>query len=197
MRDRILILLYLITTLVFLFGVVLSFYNYSYYGYYTDKIINWIWLGFTVVLISLIWKSKIIKIYFFSLVTSLLLSIVPMAIPFFGILNYFSTNNDYQQMELGKGFRIEITKQQALSSNRAYIYEQVGILEKNICRPIFNEIVDETLSVEELERFNEDIIHLIQKADLLYIGKDSIGIEYRILDESKLIYHKLNREDGY
>jgi hypothetical protein len=53
-----------------------------------------------------------------------------MGIPFSGIIYYFSTIDDYQQIKLNKNYRIERTRQQALSIPRIYIYKENGILEK-------------------------------------------------------------------
>ena len=122
--NRILVITYLTFTLIFLIGVFMSFYDYSYYGYWTDKIINWIWLIFTATVIFWFWKNKITRIYFFSLLTLILLSVLPMAIPFFGIVFSFTTINDYQQIKLNDSFRIERTRQQAMSMPRIYVYQR-------------------------------------------------------------------------
>ena len=97
--KRILVITYLTFTLFFLLGVFMSFYDYSYYGYWTDKLINWIWLVFTVTIIFCFWKNKITRIYFFSLLTLILLSILPIAIFFFVIVFSFITINDFQQIK--------------------------------------------------------------------------------------------------
>jgi len=188
---------YLIITLLFIVRVGLSFYDYNYSGYYTDKIINWSWLLGTGIVLILFWKKKAIKVYFFSLLGFVIVSVLPMAIPFFSIVYSFSTIDDYQQMNLNNNYRIERTKQQALSIERIYIYEKRGVLEKNICRSSYLDIIEKTLNVDR----NTNSIDLekipIQNARLIHCNKDSIGIEYTIDNKTKLIYHLLNQEDGY
>lgn len=197
MANKILITTYLTFTLIFLLGVFMSFYDYSYYGYCTDKIINWIWLVLTVTLIFWFWRNKTTKIYFYSLLSFLLLSILPMAIPFFGILFYFTTIDDYQQIKLNSEYRIERTQQQVLSMSRIYVYKKTGIFEKNICRPAYSEIIENALNVERFKNsFDEEKLS-IQEAKLVYTSNDSIGIEYKILNKKKLIYHKTANDDGY
>ncbi len=66
-----------------------------------------------------------------------------MLIPFFGILYFFTTMGDYEKIQLNKEFRIEITENSALSLKRVYIYKKIWILEKNICRPCFDDIEEE------------------------------------------------------
>jgi hypothetical protein len=196
MKSKILISIYLAFTFVFLFGVLMSFYDYSYYGYWSDKIINWSWLVLTVMVILLSWRNKITRIYFFSLLTLITLSILPMGIPFFGIIYNFSTIDDYQQIKLNDTYRIETTKQQSLSLPRIYVYKRIGILEKNICRPIYQDILMNTLKLKEYTKDTNRKIS-IQKAKFITINNDSIGIDYQILDEEKIIYHKLKNDDGY
>ena len=195
--NRILVITYLTFTLIFLIGVFMSFYDYSYYGYWTDKIINWIWLIFTATVIFWFWKNKITRIYFFSLLTLILLSVLPMAIPFFGIVFSFTTINDYQQIKLNDSFRIERTRQQAMSMPRIYVYQRIGFLEKNICRPVYGEIIESVLNLKENESNIDEEKLSIQEAKLVSVNNDSIGIEYKILNNKILIYHKIKNDDGY
>ena len=197
MTNRILTITYSILTLLFLLGVFMTFYNYSYYGYYTDKAINWIWLGFTGIIMIWFWKMKAIKVYFFSLLTLLLLSILPMAIPFFGIVFYFSTIYDYQQFSLNSEYRIERTRQQALSLQRVYVYKKTGIIEKNICRPVYDEIKENVLNIDRSKNSIDEKQFSIQNAKFISCNTDSIGIEYQISGKRKIIYHKLKNDDGY
>ena len=195
MTNRILIITYLTFTLTFLLGVFISFYDFSFFGYWTDKIINWIWLVLTVTVIFWFWRNKMTKIYFYSLLTLILLSILPMAIPFFGIVYKFSTIDDYQQIKLNETYRMERTKYQALSGPRVFVYKRIGILEKNICRPVYREIVENVLNLKTYESGIDELS--LQNARFISINSDSIGIEYQILDRKKIIYHKLENDDGY
>ncbi|MDY3338678.1 hypothetical protein PG279_05745 [Riemerella anatipestifer] len=193
MRNKYLIFGYLIITLIFLFSVVITFYHYSFYGYYTDKIISWLWLGSTLVVFIKFWKTKAIKIYFLSLLSFLLLSILPMAIPFFWILSFFTKIDDYQQINLDSDYRIERTRHQSLSMPRIYIYKRMGIFEKNICRPVYSEIIENVTSKNSFDERNIPI----QYARLIFTNSDSIGIEYQIFGKKKIIYHKVDNNDGY
>lgn len=196
MRNRILIYIYLTITLLYLFGVIIRFYDYNCLGYWTNKIINWIWLALTIIVIFWFWRKKTAKIYFFSLLTLIVLSILAMAIPFFAILYSFSTIDDYQQITLNDNYRIEKTKQQVLSMPRVYVYKKTGLLEKNICRPTYRDIINNVLNFKVYES-GIDLKIPIQKAKFISINSDSIGIEYQILDKKKIIYHKLKNDDGY
>lgn len=197
MTDRILTFLYLLVSLLFLLGIILTFYDYSYLGYYSDKIINWLWLGFTFIIIFKFWNKKSVKVFFFALVSIIVLSILPMAIPFFGIINYFTKTGDYQQIQLNSNYRIERTRQSSLSMERIYVYEKKGILEKNICRPDYSQIVEKVLNINTFDNsINMDSLD-IKDCKLIAINKDEIEIEYQILDKKKSLLHKLNYDYGY
>ena len=137
------------------------------------------------------------KVYFFSLLTLTLLSILPMAIPFFGIIYYFSTIDDYQNIKMNDVYRIERTKQQALSRPRLYIYKRLNFLEKNICRPDYGGIIENVVELNvHQNRIDEKKIQ-VQNAKFISVNSDSIGIEYQILDKKKIIFHKIVNDDGY
>ena len=114
MSNKNILLLYAFISLVFLAEVVLSLNHYSFSGYYTDKIINWMWLAMTLLIILRFWRKKVVKAYFAVLIFSVLLSMLPMMIPFFALVNYFSTLDDYQQIQLDKIYRIERTRRNVL-----------------------------------------------------------------------------------
>jgi hypothetical protein len=120
-----------------------------------------------------------------------------MAIPFFGILFYFTTIDDYQQIKLNSEYRIERTQQHALSMSRIYIYKRIGIFEKNICRPVYSEVIENILNVERAKNLFDEEKLSIQEAKLISANNDSIGIEYKISNKNKLIYHKTVNDDGY
>lgn len=197
MTNRVLIIAYCSISLLFLVGVCLSFYDYSYYGYISDKIINWLWLVFTLLLIFRFWNKRIIKIYFFSLLSLLFLSIIPMGIPFFGILNYFTTIGDYQQIKLNRVYRLERTRAHALSMTKIFVYKKIGIFEKNICRADYATIIANVLNVDRLENSLDEETTTIQSASFINANLDSIGIEYQILNKTKIIYHKIGIAERY
>ena len=123
-----------------------------------------------------------------------------MAIPFFAMIDFISQNGDFQEIKLNKKYRIERTQQQPLSMIRVYFYKNhFGILEKNICRPDYSEIVEEVMNLKNNENISSfDMKSIpIQNAKLVSENIDSIGIEYRIANKKKVVYHRLYNEDGY
>ncbi|MDW9382880.1 hypothetical protein [Chryseobacterium sp. JV558] len=197
MNSKNIVIAYLAVTLIFLFGIVLSLNNYSFAGYYIDKIINWLWLLMTIFIIIRFWKKKVIKIYFGLLISGIILSILPLMIPFFGIIYYFSTIGCEQRIQLDDTYRIERGRPGALYRPLITIYKKEGIFEKQISRIPYSDITDKVTepSPETLYEKTQPI----QDAKLMSINNDSIGIEYRIMNKQKVIYHqnKLNWYDDF
>ncbi|WPO90456.1 hypothetical protein [Chryseobacterium sp. YR459] len=188
MNNKNIVIAYLAVTLVFLFGIVLSLNNYSFAGYYIDKIINWLWLLMTIFIIIRFWKKKVIKIYFGLLISGIILSILPMMIPFFGIVHYFSTIGCEQRIQLDDTYRLERGRPGVLYNPLITIYKKEGIFEKQILRTPYSEIIDK-VSEPSSETLYEKT-RPIQDAKLMSVNNDSIGIEYQIMNKKKLIYHK-------
>ncbi|MBJ2175852.1 hypothetical protein JBL43_16480 [Aureibaculum sp. A20] len=191
---------YYFICLIFAINVILNYFSdWQLYGYLTEKIIAWVWILCTTIYIITFWKNKSARNYFYVIIALLVLSIIPMAIPFFGMYNYITTNGDYQQIQLNKDIRIEVTRHNALSTPRVFIFErQYEVLEHNICRPAYSTIFEEVTDYKEAPRKHSlyDKINTIN-AVLITKNNDSIGIEYEILNKKKIIYHKLNIGDGY
>ncbi|MDR6465988.1 hypothetical protein [Chryseobacterium sediminis] len=189
MRNKNLVIAYLAVTLVFLFGIVLSLNNYSFAGYYTYKIINWLWLLITIFIIVRFWKKKVIKVYFGLLISGIILSILPMMIPFYNILLYFSTLGSNQRIQLDDIYRMERGRLVVFSNPLITVYKKEGIFEKQISRILYSDIIEKTVRPSK-DTYLDGKRLPIQEAKLINVNQDSIGIEYRILNKQKVIYHK-------
>ncbi|UKB84583.1 hypothetical protein LF887_02705 [Chryseobacterium sp. MEBOG06] len=195
MKNKNIVITYLALTLIFLFGVVLSFNNYSFSGYYMDKVINWLWLAMTVFIIIRFWKKKGAKIYFGILLSGTILSILPMMIPFFGMVLYFSTTGCDQHITLDDTYRMERGRPGVMSNPMITIYKKEGIFEKQISRTPYLDIIEQ---IQSSSHINEKELP-VQGAKLININNDSIGIEYQIMNKKKVIYQKnrMNWFDDY
>ncbi|MFS4432069.1 hypothetical protein [Chryseobacterium sp. S90] len=189
MNNKNIVIAYLAVTLVFLFGIISSLNNYSFAGYYIDKIINWLWLLMTIFIIIRFWKKKVIKVYFGLLISGIILSILPMMIPFFGIIHYFSTIGCEQRIQLDDTYRIERGRPGALYRPLITIYKKEGIFEKQISRFPYSDIIEKTVQPSK-DTYLDDKKLPIQEAKLINVNQDSIGIEYGIMNKQKVIYHK-------
>ncbi len=195
--------IYIISSVVLiLFLLSLNLIGLNLKGEYTYQILAWTWIIFTFYIIIKFWKIIYIKIYGFLLFALVGLSILPMAIPFVSILSFLFNMNTIQTIKMNDEYKIVVTNT-VMAKKRAYIYNSESkllILEKsqNIARPDYSDIVSETLNInsDDPKRY-EYVNEPIQQAKLVSVNKDSIGIEYQILNKKKIIYHNLNETYGY
>ncbi len=195
--------IYIISSvLLILFLLSLNLMGLNLKGEYTYQILAWTWIIFTFYIVIKFWKIIYIKIYGFLLFALVGLSILPMAIPFLSIVSFLFNMNTIQTIKVNDEYKIVVTKK-VMAMKRAYIYNSESkfpILEKsnNIARPDYSDIVSETLNINSDDpKLYEYENEPIQQAKLISINKDSIGIEYQILNKKKIIYHNLNETYGY
>ncbi len=190
------------SVLLILFLLSLNLMGLNLKGEYTYQILAWTWIIFTFYIVIKFWKIIYIKIYGFLLFALVGLSILPMAIPFLSIVSFLFNMNTIQTIKVNDEYKIVVTKK-VMAMKRAYIYNSESkfpILEKsnNIARPDYSDIVSETLNINSDDpKLYEYENEPIQQAKLISINKDSIGIEYQILNKKKIIYHNLNETYGY
>ena len=195
--------IYIISSvLLILFLLSLNLMGLNLKGEYTYQILAWTWIIFTFYIVIKFWKIIYIKIYGFLIFALVGLSILPMAIPFLTIVSFLFNMNTIQTIKVNDEYKIVVTKK-VIAMKRAYIYNSESkfpILEKsnNIARPDYNDIVSETLNINSDDpKLYEYENEPIQQAKLISINKDSIGIEYQILNKKKIIYYNLNETYGY
>ncbi|WAC42570.1 hypothetical protein [Pedobacter sp. SL55] len=142
-NKTILLLFYLTVSALMLLNVCLyTSAKMSFAGYWSDRVIFWIWLLATPVVVICFWKIIWTKIYFWLLLTGLILSVLPMALPFFGIflsgtgrgrLNHFSIENNIRVQTVAYGImgrpRLQIVKDGLLFDK--VLLEDVDEVNKN------------------------------------------------------------------
>lgn len=144
MKNKIILLrFYLVVSALMVLNV--CFYTaakMSFAGYWSDRVIFWIWLLATPAVVISFWKIIWAKIYFWLLVAGLILSVLPMALPFFAIilsgsgsgrLNHFGLDNDIRVQTVGYGVmgrpRLQIVKDGLLFDR--ILLEDADEIEKN------------------------------------------------------------------
>ncbi len=189
MRKPYLIYLYAFLSAVFGAGVALSFYGYSYAGYYSDKIIGWIWLLLSLVMAIRFWKKRLTKIAAGSVAVLLLLSLAPMMIPFYSSLSWFTTINHRQHIMLNSQYRIERARRGPLGMEEVIVFKRMGILEQAVSITPWYDIPEKVMHPlpEFFFKANPDI----EKASMYSVSRDSICIVYTIDGETGVLCHPL------
>lgn len=194
---------YLSTCFLLIFCFILSYYDWQLRGYWTEKIIVWLWIISTILVIIKFRQQKLVKIYTTLLALLIVLSILPMGIPFFAFIAFISTIGDYQRIDLHDNYRLELTQHQALSLPQVYIYQtQYTIFEKNILRTSYEDIVTKTLNISpsDYDKLNAKIWQQKPQFDhvkLIQTNEQGLTIHYTIDNQSKTIFHPFSNHQGY
>ncbi|WP_144243234.1 hypothetical protein [Sphingobacterium sp. ML3W] len=126
-------------------------------GYWSDRVLFWVWICSTLGFLIFFWKSLITKIYFFVLLLGLLLSIIAMMIPFYAIL-FSSTGiervSSYTPDD-GK-YRLQLIGS-VMARPRLQIIENQWILEKVVV-DTDTEFLKNDLSIANERSFRIDIL---------------------------------------
>lgn len=140
-------------------------------GYWSDRLVFWIWLLSTLPFLIIFWKSIYTKMYFIVLILGLLFSIAAMMLPFFGIL-FSSTGLErqaYYTPDKGK-YRVQLI-QSVMGRPRLQIIENKGVVEKVV---LFTDA--DFLKNDNLKMGYESVIGL----DVLQDTPDSLILQFHI-----------------
>ena len=129
----------------------------SLYGYWSDRILFWVWFFLTIYTIKIYWKNKWVKGYFYTLLVFIVLSIIPMAIPFVGIvLSTTGIGLEYNK-QISNKYRFEIAQYGFMGRPLMSISEKKVIFEKEIL-DFHSFEVNDSVYIEPWEVKNIDFI---------------------------------------
>ena len=130
-NKTILIRVYLfISGLIILNVCLYSFARMSFAGYWSDRVIFWLWLLTTPIVVFLFWKKIGTKIYFWLLIAGLILTILPMALPFFGILLSGSGSGRLNHFNLENNIRVQTVSYGVMGRPRVQIVKDGLLFDK-------------------------------------------------------------------
>ena len=130
-NKTILIRFYLFISGFIILNICLYFFaRMSFTGYWSDRVIFWIWLLATPVVVISFWKKIGTKIYFWLLVATLILTILPMAIPFFGLILAGSGSGRLNHFNLENNIRIQTVSYGVMGRPRLQIVKDGLLFDK-------------------------------------------------------------------
>ena len=138
-------------------------------GQISDKILFWIWLIFTPIVIIKYFKKKWTKWYLGLIGILLILSLFPMGLPMISIISFAIENDDERKVE---NYRLREGAKSAIAIPKIYLLKNWGIIEKKIGETDFEiEINGEHFRLNEFDKIN------------LSEEKDSLNFEFIIREK--------------
>lgn len=143
-------------------------YKMSIAGYYSDRILFWLWFFSFLLLIIYFWKTLWAKILCGLLTLSFFLSILPMGIIFFGFILSSPGEGLHYKKQISPKYRFEVTNYGIMARPFGYMIENKGILEKEIPNRINSfEVNDSTFvdvkKIENIEYISENKNQILLK----------------------------------
>ncbi|WP_136669266.1 hypothetical protein [Flavobacterium sp. H122] len=132
-KNRIIFLSYLIISfLLFLIFFLFIKSKTTIAGYWSERVLFWIWIIGTAIFCSTFWKYFATKIYAGILFLGIVLSILPMAIPFLAIILSTTGSGLRFNKKINDKYRVQITSYGVMSTLLLEIDERHGLQEKEI-----------------------------------------------------------------
>jgi hypothetical protein len=172
------IIYWILTALLFIDTIIYLTNHISLAGYWSDKVLFWAWLITTLIIAATQFSKKWMKGYFVVLGSIIILSMLPMMIPFISIISFAFGGEGGANFELNQGIKIQEGRYNGIGLMPAvHIIKNYGIFEKIICETDFEFSVNE--NYYRLE--DAKAVRLLNPDEI-----DTLKIEFQF-DEGKLI----------
>jgi len=186
-------------SILLLFDIILNYgYDMSFRGYYTDAILFWLWFISSICIIIFYWKKRIAKFFLGGITFIIILSIVPLGLPFYTLLYSMTPAGLKYNKNLNEKYRAQIVGYDVMSYPHLEIIEKIGLLEKKriVCDE-FNIIqFSETIKEDKYEMFHNYVNQIKDSDDILLINENEelIIIGLKFINQSKLL--TFNKKTG-
>lgn len=118
------------SVLLFADCVAYYFWKISYAGYYTDVVLFWMWLLSSLLLIIVFWKKGMVKLLLGSILLALVVSILPLMLPFYTIMLSMTSKGLYVDKSLNENYRAQIVGYSVMVTPWLEIIEKKGLFER-------------------------------------------------------------------
>lgn len=130
---RIILRLYLLISLLLAMDVLLWYrYKISLAGYYSDAILFWLWLAGSIAVIICYRKRILARLLLAALVLGIILSLLPMGIPFYALLLSGTPMGLWMDKKLNDHYRAQIVGYSVMTLPWLEVIERRGLWEQRI-----------------------------------------------------------------
>lgn len=125
-------------------------------GYYSDVILYWLWFVTSFVVIVVFWKKLMAKLLLTGIILAIILSILPMMIPFFALILSTTSLGLLMDKNLNENYRAQIVSYSAMSPPWLEVIEKHGLIEQRILKSTDYQLMNDDTNAKI--RFAKDII---------------------------------------
>ena len=176
---------WLLTISIFTLTVVYLNNGISLKGYWSDKIFFMIWLILTIIVLTKKFKKRWARIYLTGLISIVVLSMLPMMIPFLSLVAFTTANDRETNYIINSKYRLEETFMSVIVPPRVILIKSLGPFEKVIGYTDYEFFINE--AVTEKERSILDIeksfklkdVHEVEIIDINQIGHNELKFVFK------------------
>lgn len=156
-KSTLVLRVYLILSLLLALDCLLYYFKFiSLRGYYSDVILYWLWFVTSFVVIVMFWKKLMAKLLLTGIILAIILSILPMMIPFFAWILSTTSLGLLMDKNLNKNYRAQIVSYSAMSPPWLEVIEKHGPIEQRILKSTDYQLMNDDTNAKI--RFAKDII---------------------------------------
>lgn len=148
---------YLILSLLLALDCLLYYFKFiSLRGYYSDVVLYWLWFVTSFVVIVMFWKKLMAKLLLTGIILTIILSILPMMIPFYAWILSTTSLGLLIDKNLNENYRAQIVGYSVMAPPWLEVIEKHGLLEKRILKSTDYQLMNDDTNAKI--RFAKDII---------------------------------------
>lgn len=156
-KSTLVLRVYLILSLLLALDCLLYYFKFiSLRGYYSDVVLYWLWFVTSFVVIVMFWKKLMAKLLLTGIILTIILSILPMMIPFYAWILSTTSLGLLIDKNLNENYRAQIVGYSVMAPPWLEVIEKHGLLEKRILKSTDYQLMNDDTNAKI--RFAKDII---------------------------------------
>ena len=159
------------------------FYQISVAGYWKDRILFWLWFFSTFLILIKFWKKLLTKIYFGLLVVGVILSILPMMVPFFAIILSSTGEGLHFKKQITPEYRLQVVGYSIMGRPLIEIMKNKGLLEKRIANTNINVFINDSTEIRIWDIKDAKFLNETDSSIAIQFSADSLNGEMTITKE--------------
>ncbi|OXA65969.1 hypothetical protein B0A67_23900 [Flavobacterium aquidurense] len=156
-KSTLVLRVYLILSLLLALDCLLYYFKFiSLRGYYSDVVLYWLWFVTSFVVIVMFWKKLMAKLLLTGIILTIVLSILPMMIPFYAWILSTTSLGLLIDKNLNENYRAQIVGYSVMAPPWLEVIKKHGLLEKRILKSTDYQLMNDDTNAKI--RFAKDII---------------------------------------
>jgi hypothetical protein len=117
-------------------------------GYFADIVLFWLWCFGSFLIVVIFWKTRLAKSFLIGMVSFVLLSMLPMGLPFYALALSTTPLGLWLSKDLNSSYRGQIVSYSVMVHPWLEVMEKKGVIERRVLQCKDRELLDDRLDVK-------------------------------------------------